>query len=160
MENQDTRKYIKNPMDSPRVVELRKRTRRCRCKYCGGHLRLKQIVYNSIIEPRIELFCEKCLRIEYGIEPEIYQLAKYYVDEFGCDYFPELDDGDYKERMNTAKVCEIMFWALNGVGYLDMEGFKYPLTMSEQLVGESLTFELDALEELGDALKGDVDHAE
>ncbi len=153
MEKIDTKEYIKNLMNTPRVVELRKRARRCRCKYCGGQLRLKQIVYNSIVEPRIEIFCENCSRIEYGVEPEIYNLAKYYVDEFGCDYYPELDDSHSKERMNVAKVCEIMFWAFNGVGYLDMEGFRYPLVMDKKLVGESLIFDLDDLDELEDALK-------
>lgn len=157
MEKIDTKEYIKNMMDTPRIVELRKRARRCRCKYCGGQLRLKQIVYNSIIEPRIEIFCETCERIEYGVEPELYDLAKYYVDEFGCDYYPELDDNCTKERMNVAKVCEIMFWVLNGVGYLDMEGFKYPVSIDKKLVGESLKIDLDTLDELDDALKAVLD---
>lgn len=153
MEKIDTKEYIKNLMTTPRVVELRKRAKRCRCKYCGGKLRLKQIVYNSTVEPRIEIFCENCDRIEYGVEPEIYSLAKYYVDEFGCDYYPELDDNFTKERMNVAKVCEIMFWALNGVGYLDMEGFKYPTKIDKKLVGESLVFDLEDLSELSDELR-------
>ena len=72
----DPEVYIKNLMTTPRVVGLRTRTKRCRCKYCGGRLRLKQIVYNDTIEPRIEIFCENCQRIEYGVEPEIYELAK------------------------------------------------------------------------------------
>lgn len=143
----DVKEYIKNLMTTPRVQELRVRAKRCRCKYCGGKLHLKQIVYNTTIEPRIEIFCENCDRIEYGVEPEIYQLAKYYVDEFGCDYYPELDDNYTKDRMNTAKVCEIMFWALNGLDYLDMDGFKFPYKMDKRLAGESVELDYDALDE-------------
>ena len=55
--------------------------------------------------------------------------------------------------MNVAKVCEIMFWALNGVGYLDMEGFKYPTKIDKKLVGESLVFDLEDLSELSDELR-------
>lgn len=153
MEKIDTKEYIKNLMTTSRVVELRKRAKRCKCKYCGGDLRLKQIVYNSTIEPRIEIFCENCDRIEYGVEPEIYNFAKYYVEEFGCDYYPELDDNYTKERMNVAKVCEIMFWILNGVGYLDMDGFKYPTSIKKELAGESVIFDMDDLSDLEERLK-------
>jgi len=143
----DTKEYIKNLMQTPRVQGLRTRTKRCVCKYCGGKLRLKQIVYNQTIEPRIEIFCEDCQRIEYGVEPEIFQLAKYYVDSYGCDYYPELDESISKSRMNVGKVCEIIFWALNGLNLVDMEGFKVPYEMDKKMVGESIIYDLDELEE-------------
>ena len=139
--------YIKNLMQTPRVQGLRQRTKRCKCKYCGGKLRLKQIVYNTTIEPRIEIFCEECQRIEYGVEPEIFHLAKYYVDSYGCDYYPELDASEAKDRMNVGKVCEIIFWALNGLNLVDMEGFKVPYEMDKKMVGESIIYNLDELDE-------------
>lgn len=145
---EENKEYIKNTMQSSRIDALRTRARRCKCKYCGGKLRLKQIVYNSVIEPRVELFCEDCQRIEYGIEPEIYTLAKYYVDEFGCDYFPELDASITKDRMNIGRVCEIMFWALNGLGLVSMEGFNVPVEIDKRYVGENIVFDLDELEEV------------
>ena len=137
------KEYIKNEMDTSRATALRTRARRCRCKYCGGKLRLKQIVYNSVIEPRIELYCENCQRIEYGVESEIYTLAKYYVDEFGCDYYPELDASVVKDRMNVGKICEIMFWALNGLNLVDMEGFRVPIKLDKKYIGESILYDLD-----------------
>jgi len=142
----NTEEYIKNLMQTPRVKGLRKRTKRCKCKYCGGKLRLKQIVYNSTVEPRIEIFCEECQRIEYGVEPEIYHLAKYYVDAYGCDYYPELDASAVKDRMNVGKVCEIIFWALNGLKLVDMEGFRVPVEMDKKMVGESIIYDLDELD--------------
>lgn len=153
MNKNETKEYIKNLMDTPRVIELRKRARRCKCKYCGGNLRLKQIVYGKTIEPRIEIFCENCKRIEYGIEPEIYEMAKYYVDEFSFDCYPELDDSISKERMNVAKVAEIIYWGMNGVGYADMGGFIYPIKIDKKMVGESIEFDMDELAELDDTLK-------
>ena len=142
----ETEKYIENLLQTPRVQGLRKRTKRCKCKYCGGTLRLKQIVYNSTVEPRIEIFCEECQRIEYGVEPEIYLLAKYYVDSFACDYYPELDESAIKDRMNVGKVCEIIFWALNGLQLVDMEGFRVPYVIDKKMVGESIIYDLDKLE--------------
>lgn len=154
----DQEVYIKNLMTTPRVVGLRTRTKRCRCKYCGGRLRLKQIVYNDTIEPRIEIFCDDCQRIEYGVEPEIYALAKYYVERMNCDFFPELDDSDSKDRMNVGKVCEIIFWAMNNLSLVDMEGFKYPVEMDKKMIGESIIYDLDdedddTLEEVSDLVR-------
>lgn len=142
----DNIEYIKNEMNTPRAMALRTRAQRCRCKYCGGKLRLKQIVYGSVIEPRIELFCEDCQRIEYGVEPEIYILAKYYVDAFGCDYYTELDASLVKDRMNIGKICEIMFWALNGLNIVNMEGFNVPIKMDNNYIGESIVYDLDDIE--------------
>ncbi len=153
----DNDAYIKNLMQTPRVQGLRKRTKRCKCKYCGGKLRLKQIVYNTTIEPRIEIFCEECQRIEYGVEPEIYFLAKYYVDAYGCDYYPELDASAVKDRMNVGKVCEIIFWALNGLQLVNMEGFQVPYEMDKRMVGESIIYNLDALEKDADGNENDDD---
>ena len=143
----DTEEFIKNLMTTPRVVALKERAKKCRCKYCGAKLHLKQIVYNNTVEPRIEIYCDNCQRIEYGVEPEIYDLAKYYIDELGFDFYPDLNAGAMKDRMNIAKVCEIIFWALNGLGFVDMEGFKYPVEMDKNMVGESIVYDLDELEE-------------
>ena len=135
--------YIQNQLISPRALELKARANRCKCKYCGGKLRVKQIVYSNVVEPRIEIFCEDCNRIEYGVEPEIYMLAKYYSEEFHYDFYPELDDSESKVRMNIAKICEVMFWILNRVGYLDAEGFKYPIALDKELTGLGIEFDMD-----------------
>ena len=50
-----------------RVEELRERAKRCCCKYCGGSLELRRIVFNDDEDARIELFCSHCDRIEYSI---------------------------------------------------------------------------------------------
>lgn len=80
---------------------LQKRSARCVCKYCGGPLRVKSIAFNEIVDGCTELYCDKCGRIEYGVEPEIYQNAKYYVDELDYNCYPELD---YSEQIGRAHV--------------------------------------------------------
>lgn len=65
-----------------RLEMLKKRVKRCVCKSCGGPLSLRQLDYNEFEDARIELFCAHCDRLEFGIEPEIYMSAQYYVDEF------------------------------------------------------------------------------
>ena len=80
------------------------------------------------------------------MEPEIYSMAKYFVDEIGFDHYPEMDNNLTKERMNVAKICEIIFWAFKGVDYLDMDGFKYPISMDKHLIGESVAIDLEELE--------------
>ena len=60
---------------------LRKRAKRCVCKYCGGRLRLKQLVFSEYDDARTEIFCRECDRIEFGVEQEIYKSAQYFFGE-------------------------------------------------------------------------------
>lgn len=121
-----------------RVDELRGRAKRCRCKYCGSKLEVKRIVFSDYEDARIEIFCSSCDRIEYGVEPEIYQSAEYFIDELKFNCYPDLDENDKTRRMNIAKVCEIMAWENKNLGFLDQNGFKVPLTMDEDILGESI----------------------
>ena len=43
-----------------RVEMLKNRTKRCVCKYCGGKLKLKRIIFSQHEEGRIEIFCDHC----------------------------------------------------------------------------------------------------
>ena len=40
---------------------------------------------------KLEVYCSHCKRIEYGVEPEIYEVAEYFVDELSFDYYKDLD---------------------------------------------------------------------
>ena len=84
-----------------RLDELKWRVKNCRCKYCGAPLRLRRILYGSNPEGRIEIFCTECDRIEFGVEPEIYAVAKYFVDEF--DYRANVHNKDAKEFLRKEK---------------------------------------------------------
>ena len=66
-------------------MRLRKRVRRCRCSYCGGTLELRKLTYSSYEVSKLEIYCDHCKRIEYGVEPEIYDVAEYFVDELGFE---------------------------------------------------------------------------
>lgn len=59
---------------------LKKRTKRCVCKYCGGKLKLRRIIFSEYEDARIEIFCSQCDRIEFGVEPEISRSAEYFVE--------------------------------------------------------------------------------
>ncbi len=102
---------------------LRDRAKRCVCKYCGSPLHLRQMVFGEFEEARVEIFCRNCGRIEFGVEPEIYESAKYFVDQTEFNYYPDMDDNEQTCRMNVAKVCEIMAWQDKMLGYLDEDGF-------------------------------------
>lgn len=60
---------------------LKKRVARCVCKYCGQSITLKRIIFNDFEDARIEIYCGHCERIEYGIEPQIYESATSFVDQ-------------------------------------------------------------------------------
>lgn len=122
-----------------RVAMLKTRSVRCVCKYCGGELRLRQILFTEYEEARIELFCKDCNRIEFGVEPEIYANAEYFVEETGFNCYPDLDDNEKTKQMTIAKVCEIMTWENQNIGILTPEGFCVPLNKNEHYVGECLT---------------------
>lgn len=121
-----------------RMEELKKRAKRCRCKYCGGPLTIRRIVYGEVEDARVELFCNNCDRIEYGVEQEIYQAAEYFVDEIGYNAYNDLDENEKTRGMNISKVCEIIAWAYKNLGHLDRNGFTVPINVDKTLIGERL----------------------
>lgn len=129
-----------------RVQELKDRTKRCCCKYCGGGLEVKRIMYSEFEDARIEIFCKNCERIEYGVETEIYQSAEFFVDEMEFNHYPDLDDNQRRRQMNIAKVCEIMAWENRNMGFLTGEGFAVPVRMNPDIIGNSIVLDDEALE--------------
>ena len=122
-----------------RLALLKKRANRCVCKYCGGSLRLRRIIFSDYEDARIEIFCKDCDRIEFGVEPEIYASAKFFVENGKFNCYPDLDDNEKTKQMTIAKVCEIMTWENQNIGILTPEGFCVPLNMNQHYVGECLT---------------------
>ena len=136
-----------------RIDMLKKRTKRCRCKYCGGRLKLRRIIFGDFEDARIEIYCNQCDRIEYGVEPEIYQSARYFVQNSGFTCYPELDNNEKTQQMNIAKVCEIMAWENQNLGLLNEEGFQVPLAMNENFLGECITLSEADLDEDDDIIE-------
>lgn len=130
-----------------RLDVLKKRAKRCVCKYCGGELKLRRIIFSSFEDARVEIFCKDCERIEYGVEPQIYQSAKFFVESTHFNCFPDLDDNERTKQMTISKVCEIMAWQDQNFGILDAEGFTMPLDFNENVVGECVTFTEDDLDD-------------
>lgn len=83
---------------------------------------------------------------EFGIEPELYRLAKYYVQDIGFDYYPEIEEGPTKEKMNVTKMSEIINWCCYNLGLIDDNGFTIPLKVKKQLLGSSSVFEAEEFE--------------
>ena len=59
--------------EAKRVLLLNERVKRCVCKSCGGKLSLRMLDFDEFEKTRIDIFCDNCDRLEFGIEPEIYQ---------------------------------------------------------------------------------------
>lgn len=133
-----------------RLQMLKKRTKRCVCKYCGGRLKLKRIIFSSYEDARIEIFCDTCDRIEFGVEPEIYQSAKFFVENSRFNFYQDLDDSRRTQQMTVAKVCEIMAWQDQNLGFMDADGFKIPLHINKNFIGECVTLTDDDLQEDAD----------
>lgn len=121
-----------------RTDMLEKRSARCVCKYCGGKLRIKSISFNEIVDGRTELYCDHCGRIEFGVEPEIYQNAKFFVDEFDYNCYPDMDYTETTKQMSVARVAEIMDWLVTNLGIVNNNGFAVPIHMEHNRVGETL----------------------
>lgn len=142
-----------------RLDMLKKRIKRCVCKYCGSDLRLKRIIFTEYEEARVEIFCEECDRIEFGVEPEIYLSAQFFVEESGFNCYDDLDDNERTRQMTIAKVCEIMSWQDLNLGILDKEGFKVPLDMNENFLGQCITLKNRDLDndDITDLYAGEVE---
>ncbi len=136
---------MKDNLLDKRVELLKARAKRCRCKYCGAQLRVKRLIFSDFEPARVELYCENCERIEFGVEPEIYHSASRFVDELQFDAYPNLEASDSTRRMNIAKVCEIMAWENQQLGLLNDSGFAVPLNFNSSLSGECLTLTDDDL---------------
>ena len=137
-----------------RMGMLKQRARRCVCKYCGGRLSLKRISFSEIEDARVEIFCKSCDRIEYGVEPEIYQSALYFVEEMGFNYYPDLNQSEKTKRMNVAKVCDIMAWENKNLGILNRDGFTVPLATNKNMIGECVILDETDLEDMEDISVG------
>lgn len=131
-----------------RLEMLKKRVKRCVCKSCGGRLSLRQLDYNDFEDARIEIFCNACDRLEFGIEPEIYTSAQYYVDEFRINLYPDMGNNLLSHRMSVSAVADIMRWALQNMGYLTKEGFTTAPNMDEKILRECLVLDDSMVEAL------------
>lgn len=126
-----------------RVEMLKRRKKRCICKYCGGPLTIKRILFSDVEDARIELYCEDCERIEFGVEPEIYQSACNFIDNLDVDFYENLDDNEKKHQMNIAKVAEIMAWGYRNTGLLNENGFTVALHMDNTAWEECMVLKND-----------------
>lgn len=136
-----------------RLSMLKKRTKRCVCKYCGGRLKLRRIIFSDYEDARIEIFCNDCERIEFGAEQEIYASAKFFVENSRFNCYPDLDDNENTKQMTIAKVCEIMAWENQNLGMLTPQGFVVPIQMNENFVGECITLSEEDLEDDEDEIE-------
>lgn len=107
--------------------EMKNREGRCVCKQCGSPLQIQLVTYNRYGGQGIELYCPKCQRIEYGTEPEIYKLARKFIDSTEFNYFVDMVEDERNIRLNTAKICEILTWCCREAGILYKDGFKNEL---------------------------------
>ena len=131
-----------------RLEMLKGRTKRCVCRYCGNNLILKKIVFSEHEDSRVEIFCESCDRIEFGVEKEIYLSARFFVDETGFNCYPELEENARTRQMNIAKICDVMAWENQNIGILDKDGFQVPLKFNENFLGECITLTEHDLDKL------------
>lgn len=133
-----------------RVDTLKQRAGRCCCKYCGGPLSLKRLIFSDFTDARVEIYCEHCERIEYGVEPEIYKSARNFVDNLGFNYYTDMDQNAQTRRMNIAKVAEIMAWGYRNTGLLNDDGFTVSLSYKDTMMEQCLVITDDMLRAEGD----------
>lgn len=133
---------------SLRVERLKQRAKYCCCRYCGSELHVRQIVFHTQAMARIELYCDQCQKIEYGVEKEAYASAKAFVEANQFNYFPDMEDNEQRLQMNIAKVCNITSWQLRYLGLTDEAGLTVPVHINEYAMEQCTTVEDDRLEQL------------
>ena len=131
-----------------RLEDLKWRVKNCRCRYCGAPLKLRRILYGNSPQGRVEIYCTECDRIEYGVEPEIYAVSKYFVEEFNFNIFPNNDISEKTTQLNIAKICDIIAWGCKNMGILSARGFNVPLDISKSILGEDVIFHDDDLNDV------------
>ena len=109
---------------------------------------MRRILYGNNPQGRVEIFCTECDRIEYGVEPEIYVVSKYFVEEFNFNIFPNNDNSETTTQMNIAKICDIIAWGCKNMGILSARGFDVPLDIKKSILGEDVIFHDDDLSDV------------
>ena len=133
---------------SLRVERLKKRAKYCCCRYCGSELHVRQIVFHTQAMARIDLYCDQCQKIEYGVEKEAYASARAFVEATQFNHFPDMEDNEQRLQMNIAKVCNITSWQLRYLGLTNETGLTVPVHINEYGMEQCTTVEDDRLEEL------------
>ena len=137
----------------PRVEHLKERAKDCCCSYCGGDLAVRRILYQTTAEYRIELYCDNCEKIEYGVPRALYDSAKAAIERLGFNYYPETQEGVTRNQMNIAKLSTLTAWQLRYLGMADDERLKAGAEGSAQSMDASTIVSEDDLDELWEEVK-------
>ena len=132
----------------PRVEHLKERAKDCCCSYCGGDLAVRRILYQTTAEYRIELYCDNCEKIEYGVPRALYDSAKAAIERLGFNYYPETEEGVTRNQMNIAKLSTLTAWQLRYLGMIDDERLKDSAEGSTQSMDTNTIVSEDDLDEL------------
>ena len=132
----------------PRVEHLKERAKDCCCSYCGGDLAVRRILYQTTAEYRIELYCDNCEKIEYGVPRALYDSAKAAIERLGFNYYPETEEGVTRNQMNIAKLSTLTAWQLRSLGMIDDERLKDAAEGSTQSMDTNTIVSEDDLDEL------------
>ena len=132
----------------PRVEHLKERAKDCCCSYCGGDLAVRRILYQTTAEYRIELYCDSCEKIEYGVPRALYDSAKAAIERLGFNYYPETEEGVTRNQMNIAKLSTLTAWQLRYLGMFDDERLKDAAEGSTQSMDTNTIVSEDDLDEL------------
>ena len=131
----------------PRVEHLKERAKDCCCSYCGGDLAVRRILYQTTAEYRIELYCDNCEKIEYGVPRALYDSAKAAIERLGFNYYPETEEGVTRNQMNIAKLSTLTAWQLRYLGMIDDERLKDAAEGSTQSMDTNTIVSEDDLDE-------------
>lgn len=132
----------------PRVEHLKERAKDCCCSYCGGDLAVRRILYQTTAEYRIELYCDNCEKIEYGVPRALYDSAKAAIERLGFNYYPETEEGVTRNQMNIAKLSTLTAWQLRYLDMIDDERLKDAAEGSTQSMDTNTIVSEDDLDEL------------
>ena len=132
----------------PRVEHLKERAKDCCCSYCGGDLAVRRILYQTTAEYRIELYCDNCEKIEYGVPRALYDSAKAAIERLGFNYYPETEEGVTRNQMNIAKLSTLTAWQLRYLGMIDDGRLKDAAEGSTQSMDTNTIVSEDDLDEL------------
>lgn len=132
----------------PRVEHLKERAKDCCCSYCGSDLAVRRILYQTTAEYRIELYCDNCEKIEYGVPRALYDSAKAAIERLGFNYYPETEEGVTRNQMNIAKLSTLTAWQLRYLGMIDDERLKDVAEGSTQSMDTNTIVSEDDLDEL------------
>lgn len=137
-----------NEGQSTRTKMLQKRSERCICKYCGGELEVRSIVFNDIVEQERNFIVSIVIGLNLGQKKKFIKMRNILWKKWITIVSQIQTIQKQLGQMSVAKVCDIMNWIITHLGFVNEDGFCVPVNSDRYMLGKNILLTDEDLAEI------------